>query len=356
MSTAPEIAFHLLSELPFFARRLPATRDFAQCSVAMTALRKVEQQLGKLGPATLRRCDDYARDVLGSLRYAPWLYTYSAVHGSFREGWIPNNYFAHHIVPRLKGQYGEVDNLRVLENRLFATDAFPDIGCFVNGRFHDAQGRTIAQGDLVERLFADADSIVYKRDYSGRGNAVFTLQRQGFDPERIRALGNGVFQRLIRPHPALAEIVPGPVATMRLTTVMERNGEPSLRGGLLTVGRAGQDHLRWPGRIMVPFDTQTGVMAAHAWTQDWSRIETHPDTGVPFAGRVVPRFAECAALVVELQGRFPFAQSIGWDLTVDEQENIWILEWNGGHNGIILSQAVGGPCFAGLGWEDVWRG
>ena len=37
--------------------------------------------------------DDYSIEVLGSKKFAPWLYVYTLVKGEFQEGWIPDNFF-----------------------------------------------------------------------------------------------------------------------------------------------------------------------------------------------------------------------------------------------------------------------
>ena len=40
--------------------------------------------------------------------------------------------------------------------------------------------------------------------------------------------------------------------------------------------------------------------------------------------------------------------SIGWDVTLDDQENLRVMEWNAGHNGIKFTEATQGPCFSDL--------
>lgn len=52
-------------------------------------LKNLDQYRGKMDGHVFKLCDDYALDVLGNRRYAPWLYLYAAVSGEFKEGWIP---------------------------------------------------------------------------------------------------------------------------------------------------------------------------------------------------------------------------------------------------------------------------
>jgi hypothetical protein len=42
-------------------------------------------------------------------------------------------------------------------------------------------------------------------------------------------------------------------------------------------------------------------------------------------------------------------------MAVDEDGSPTLLEVNAKHNGIIFPEASTGPCFAGLGWEQLRR-
>ena len=55
---------------------------------AMEILKSLETEKGKTNPRFIRLSKEYAKDVFGSEKYAPWLFTYSAMAGEFKEGWI----------------------------------------------------------------------------------------------------------------------------------------------------------------------------------------------------------------------------------------------------------------------------
>jgi hypothetical protein len=48
----------------------------------------------------------------------------------------------------------------------------------------------------------------------------------------------------------------------------------------------------------------------------------------------------------------PFTSIIGWDVAVDENHNVKVMEWNGDHNDIKFSEATQGACFSDRGWES----
>jgi hypothetical protein len=84
---------------------------------------------------------------------------------------------------------------------------------------------------------------------------------------------------------------------------------------------------------------------------DWAATEEHPDSRIPFSGVTVPAFRQCVATVLELHKKIPFARCVGWDITVDADDNVQVMEWNGEHNDVKFSEATQGPCFSDLKWE-----
>src|SRR5690625_1937623 len=68
-------------------------------------LASIESTKGRLPDHLRSQADEYAVDVLGSKRFAPWLYVYAATAGEFREGWIPDNYYMSVVLPAIEGRY-----------------------------------------------------------------------------------------------------------------------------------------------------------------------------------------------------------------------------------------------------------
>ena len=64
-----------------------------------------ESVTGKLNSKNKKLCKEYALDIFGDKKYAPWLMAYCAYSHQFKEGWIPDNYYGEYVVPALKGEY-----------------------------------------------------------------------------------------------------------------------------------------------------------------------------------------------------------------------------------------------------------
>ena len=322
---------------------------------ARSVLEVVEGDQGRTHARQLQACNEYAVDVLGWSGYAPWLYVYTAVSGKFIEGWIPDNYYGEVVLPALNGEHGRVSSLKSITNQIFRSPCIPDIAMLANGLIVTPNGAIIDHASLREFLFSDDDRVVFKRDGSGQGLGVVVLSASDFAYEAVARLGNGVMQRYVHQHPTLAALCAASVATIRITTASDDAGIISVRAAYLRLGVGHDTHVKSASSVRVPLDLVTGGLQERGYLANWRSVVAHPDSGVAFAGVVLPSFRACLDVVVGLHMAVPYVRCIGWDVTVDAQGEIAVLEWNGDHNDIKFSEAVSGPCFSDLGWERLWR-
>lgn len=323
--------------------------------VALRSLEKVESEKGKLERHLRSQCDAYAQDVLGSKLYAPWLYVYSAVAGTFKEGWIPNNYYGLIVRPMINSRYGSASGMRGLNRLFFNSDLFPDIASQINGSFFDPYGQIIPKEQIVEKLFSDRDRVVFKQDVLARGTGIHFFRRSEFCVDTVASLGDGLFQSCIEQDGGLARFSSTAVSTLRVTTATDERGSPSIRGAHLRLGEQGDTHIRNESQIRVPVDLKDGRMSETGYLPDWTTTTRHPSNGETFAGFFYPRFREVCEASLKLHAKVPFVRCIGWDFCVDQSGAVKAMEWNGGHNGIVFAEATQGPCFRDLNWERFVR-
>ncbi|WP_413934981.1 sugar-transfer associated ATP-grasp domain-containing protein [Nitrospira sp. BLG_1] len=322
---------------------------------AKGVLKRIERAKGPLSRRLVKQCNDYAIDVFGHRHFAAWLYVYSAVAGKFMEGWIPDNYYGSVVRPRLKGVYGKISGLKSLHPAIFSSESFPDILSYVNGVFFDTDYRVINPDSVKGEIFSGRERVVFKLDNSSRGKGIWFLDRESFDLSKVCGLGNGVFQSLINQHELFREFAGASVATLRMTTVITDTGTTSLRACYLRLGNGTDTHVQSSSHIRIPIDIKTGAFNHVGFTTDWLEIESHPASKVKFEGKLIPVYDDCRKLVTSLHQRVPYARCIGWDLAVDDQERVRIMEWNAQHNDIKFSEATQGPCFSDLQWERLIR-
>lgn len=314
-------------------------------------LKTVESERGTLSKQTIRECDDYAIDILGDKKYAPWLYVYSAVAGQFKPGWIPANFYEPQVIPNTNGHYGACATLKPLNSKFFQAAEFPDLGSFVNGLFLDTSYRVYSPQDFKEMIFSHCERVIFKADQTLRGEGIHFFDKASFNVGDLENLGNGIFQRYVDQHPVFSEYTPKSVATLRITTAINDEGKVSARGSYLRLGAAHDTHVQSATAIMIPVDLETGMLNDLGYWPDWTTTPSHPSSRREFSGVTLPSYKKCVDVVTSLHLKVPFVRCIGWDVIVDAKGEVTILEWNGKHNGIKFTEATQGPSFTDMGWE-----
>jgi hypothetical protein len=322
---------------------------------AKSVLRSIESQQGPTDRKLLRLANEYSREVLGSAKYAPWMHVYAAISGAFKEGWIPDNYYGLVVDPLKSGVAAKVVILKSFTNRILNTEALPDIAYVIDDVYYDRAFKPIRETDLIELLFENDQRVFFKSDNSFQGRAIAIMTRADFPRAGRARLGDGVFQAPIKQHQVFAAISAGSTATLRITTARELDGRVAVRAAYLRVGRDGDEIVRCRSHVRVAIDIGTGAMSDIAYLHNWRRTDEHPDTRFHFAGNAIPCFNVAAELCRCLHASCPHLLCVGWDVCIDQDNQVQIMEWNARYNDIKFSEATVGPCFRGLGWENLWK-
>ena len=320
--------------------------------------RRLIQSMTSLGAGQrsrmlFKQCDEYAADVLGSRRYAYWLKAYAVFSGTFREGWIPDNYYGKVVIPRWQGDYGAASYNKALSSRLFQTESLPDLAYAVNGLLYTPAMEPVRRSELKKYLFAASEKIVYKLDNGLQGKAVSVFDLNNFPDDSV-VFGNGVFQSYILQHPFFDAFTSQSVCTLRITTVVDDESHISCRAAYLRLPRSTDTHVKSATAIKVAVNLD-GALQDKGYLPNWVPIACHPDSEAEFAGLTVPNFQACVETCVTLHQKMMFSRMIGWDVVADIADNVAVMEWNGRDNDIRFSEAATGPCFSDLGWQNLWR-
>ncbi|PHN94585.1 hypothetical protein CSC80_04355 [Maribacter sp. 6B07] len=328
-------------------------------NIAKKILKNIEQEKGKLNAQQKRIAQEYAIEVLGWKGFAPWIYVYTIMHGEFKEGWLPDNYFGRIVIPEIQGDYGKISFLKPFANKLFNSNVCPDIAHYINGQWFSAtyEPKTPKEiTDIVKKNdFYNNGKIINKLDYSYQGLGIHIYDKANFDAVKVAKNGNGVVQPFINQHNFFNQFCKDAVATLRLTTVIDTNGKACLRAALIRFGRNKQTHVQSKDQILVAVDVATGQLSDIGYTSSFKSTNFHPDTNVTFKDKVIPFYDKGVALVLELQKKMPMIKLIGWDLVMDENNEVVIMEWNGYGAGVAFSEATQGPGFNDLGWNNFYK-
>lgn len=152
-----------------------------------------------------------------------------------------------------------------------------------------------------------------------------------------------IIQERIIQHEKMSALCPSSVNTIRLQTVMDKDGNVIPFGPGVRIGRIGSLVDNWAlGGVFVGIDSETeklkdiGILKPKYGT----KVTEHPDTHVLFKGYDIPYYKEAERMVVDLHKSMYRNHSIGWDIAITADGPI-IIEGNDRWE-ISLIQAVHG--------------
>ncbi|MDN3493740.1 sugar-transfer associated ATP-grasp domain-containing protein [Winogradskyella bathintestinalis] len=324
-----------------------------QNDYARNVLKTIERDKGKLDPKNRKLCIDYANDTFGSEIYAPWLHTYCAFAGDFKEGWIPDNFYGEIVVPQINGEYGQISNRSALIGKLVKESQSLDICYFVNQLFLNLNNEVLNEELIRKLLFTENKKVVYKLEDSRQGKGIYFFDKNTFQMNEIKKLGNGVFQKYIDQHPFFSEFTNSSVATIRITSTCDLNGNIDVKAGYLRFGREKDTHVKSDSAMKIALNIKNGQLCEEAYFPNWVSTKHLPGSNFLFAGKTLPSFHDCINEVKRMHNCIPFIRSVGWDIIVDKDNKVRLIELNGGHNSITFNETIQGPCFKGLNWESL---
>lgn len=219
---------------------------------------------------------------------------------------------------------------------LFSTDE--------TGGFIDAASRPIA-AEAAKRRLLEAGGRAFLKPIDGMGgagSAIVDLQTEDF-AEAFADKADYLVQPVIEQHDLLAQIYPNSINTVRIDTLLI-DGECRSSAAVLRIGSGGSivDNIAHGG-LVVPIDLRSGVLGAvgRQKPQFGLRLhETHPDTGVAFAGVKVPFWGGLRELVRSAAFALRPLATLGWDVAITPTGPI-VLEANGAWDSEVFQLARG---------------
>ena len=311
--------------------------------------------------------DGYWKAAWGRRISSRWHRLYQAINGVFRPDYFPEALYSTVVAPALNDwRYARTLEDKSLIEPLFADSGvtIPETICLCSGGvLVDGQRRPITReraGELVCRV----EEAVFKPTVgssSGRGVQFFQDGREAWKAVEL-AMSQGqrdfILQRRIVSHSDWARFHPRSVNTLRVTTFLaegriafgpvafrigqgEREVDNSHAGGI-GVG------VREDGTLM-----DTGYELG--WGDKVIRYQRHPDSGIPFAGVVLPGVPAVLEAAGQLHGRLSHIGVASWDFTADPAGRPVLIELNLRGQGVWFPQIVCGEGLFGAHTETVLR-
>ena len=153
-----------------------------------------------------------------------------------------------------------------------------------------------------------------------------------------------IFQEVVSQSKFMANLNPDSVNTFRLLT-LNINGKCTVLSSFVRMGAKGSfvDNLCTGGGALVGVN-QDGYLHDFGIRKDYSKCYETP-TGLPFKGMQVPDWNYIKEKVIGFHQHIPYANLIGWDITVDKEGEPVVIEINLDGAEIEAHQIFNGPVF-----------
>lgn len=121
------------------------------------------------------------------------------------------------------------------------------------------------------------------------------------------------------------------VNTIRVVSMVDRNKQPHIIGGLLRVGRSGRfaDNFHHQG-IAAYIDPKYGIVSTKGFDKNKEWHVVHPDSNKKIVGFEVPCWDQIVDTIYNAALEVPEMRYIGWDVAITSDYKIELIEGNSG--------------------------
>lgn len=169
-----------------------------------------------------------------------------------------------------------------------------------------------------------------------------------------------VLEELIVQVDELASLHPSSINGIRVTAVIDKNGQVILLHPWIKCGAGGQfvASAALDG-FDAEIDADTGIVISDGYSENGKIYEVHPDTGIRIKGFAIPQWEELKKTVEELMHELPDYRYIGWDFVLTKKG--WVVmeaNYSGEFMWQLIRQSGGKNEFEEIiGWKmenDFW--
>lgn len=274
------------------------------------------------------------------------------ITGNFRPDILPEEMHFAYIDPF----YNDRKRSAGLENKCLFERLLPGIKqpdtilSRMNRFWYDKDGNMLSAEEVLEVVSSYNELFIKNADDSFGGSGVFKISaseseslKRSFIDSVKKQKGDLVVQLPLRQHPKLARINPHSVNTIRIISMLNKDGV-KIYSSILRIGR-GSSYLDnfTSGGLICGID-DNGRLRKQAYDNKKGYF-THPDTGVKFEGFPIPAYEDALEMVKKAHPMLPWFRLISWDICINEACEPVLVEANLTNGGINLHLITNGTLF-----------
>lgn len=263
-------------------------------------------------------------------------YFYSRT-GIYAKDYIPMGFFQAELVGRLNrmNHYNSYSD-KNLDDVLLPNVKHPHYYLKnINGYYY-FEGKPVSREEAIE-LCKNLGDVIIKpsKEYKGTGvnaicikNGMTNLNGKSIGDVFKQYKKDFLIQEVVRQHDLIRALNPTSVNTLRMATY--RSGmEILLVYAVIRIGRSGQviDN-QSAGGISAKINVD-GTLGKYAFGKAGDDMLEKTDTGIVLEGYQIPSYNKAVEKVKELHYSLPLFDLIGWDISINEEGEPILIEWNG---------------------------
>ena len=276
---------------------------------------------------------------------------YSSLNGIYSCKYLPFRLYYNKIIPALY----DLKLINTYDDKNFSEKLFPMVSqpyCYVkniNGHYF-SNDNSITYEEALRRCQDIPSAIIKPTLYTSGGEGVKKISiHKGMVGDKtiedvFKEYGkNFVLQQIVEQHEDLKRLNPTSLQTFRVVTYW-RNDEIVLVSALLRIGRKGAFVDNGSAGGYCCGCTSDGKLKKYAYTFHPTTKVAKTDNGIILEDYVLPHFEEVISTAKLLHYEVPHLPLVGWDLTVDKDGKVVLIEINPTF-GINILQLTNGPAF-----------
>ncbi len=301
--------------------------------------------------------DEYWINNYGKKIKPWWNKLYESMNGVYHKDYFPEILYSTKLEPLLNSpDYCRVFNDKSLISLLYGTaEKIVFSKAFLvccNGTFCDGEHRLMGENDALLAINDIGECVIKPTVDTGSGHGVHILNIVGgkdiktgkTTEEIIKTSGrNFIIQKKIHNSEKFSHIYPASLNTVRIISYIVDN-EVHCAPAAMRIGAGGQeiDNIH-NGGLCVGVNND-GTLKSTAYQLGYGdkliKYSTHPDTGVVFENYYIGNVKKLLDAAEELHLMTPYLGIISWDLTLDEEENVVLIEANCSKQSVWFPQIV----------------
>lgn len=329
--------------IKFFILMNRMQRKYAYHQYTINKRKELQKRLSKVSPRKHLSKEqkseiiEYYRRMTGmEISTLDHEYFYSRT-GIYTKDYIPMAFFQSELIGRLnRMDLYDAYSDKNLDDVLLPSVKHPHYYLKnINGYYY-FEGRAVSKEEALEQCM-NLGVVILKPSLSYKGTGVRKLHiedgKTDWEGKSLNEVFNDykkdfLIQESVRQHERMSALNPTSVNTLRMATY--RSGmEVLLVYAVVRIGRKGQviDN-QSAGGISVVIRPD-GTLGKYAFGSAGDDMIEKTDTGIVLEGYEVPFYEKAVETVKRLHYSLPLFDLVGWDISIDEEGEPVLIEWNG---------------------------